>query len=261
MISYSEILEEVRTGAHGAQILSDGSYIIKDKGWYQLVSPKRPFASRNEVIESYLTEDQAELKIDEIIKFYKNLNTPFKWCISPTTTPRNLGELLKDKGFRSWYGRGMFCYPDQIKSEIPSGIAIERVNRDNLEIYVDLFLNGWDINRAYRSSMIEDYQWAIDQVDKRFHFYIAKLHDEPAGTAGFIKKARSGYLIGGNVLNKYQGKGIYKALIQRRLDDIIEMGISLATSGAREKTSVPILENLGFQTAYRSEIFQYDLKG
>ena len=60
-------------------------------------------------------------------------------------------------------------------------------------------------------------------------------------------------------MSKYQGNGIYKALIKARLDDIIDLGFKLATTGTREKTSTPILERMGFQTAYRDEIFQYDI--
>ena len=255
-----EIFNEVHSGPLGAQILSDGAYIIESEGWFQLVSPNRLEASRNEVIVSAISVEKAEQKIDETIAFYRKLGTSFKWVVDPKTQPDGFAELLRKKGFRSWFGRGMYCHLSDIQVEFSEDIEVEKVSIANVENYVDLSIEGWDMDKKLRSSLIEDYSWALKQSDERFNFYIAKAGGVPAGTAGFITKKRSGYLIGGNVLEKFQGKGVYKALIKKRLDDISGLNIQLATSGTREKTSAPILERLGFKTVYRDEIFQYDFQ-
>ncbi len=153
----------------------------------------------------------------------------------------------------------MYGFVDQIKVHAPSEVQVEKVNETNLETYVDLFINGWAVNKELRNSLVDDYKWAMAQPDKRFNYFVAKINGRPAGTAGFVKKNRSAYLIGGNVLEDHRGHGVYKALIKARLDAISSLGLQLATTGTREKTSSPILEKLGFKTVYWDEIFQFDI--
>jgi GNAT superfamily N-acetyltransferase len=77
-----------------------------------------------------------------------------------------------------------------------------------------------------------------------------------AGTASFFLGDDSAYLTGGNVLTEFRGKGIYRALIRARLDALQALSIPLATTHAREKTSAPILEKLGFETVFRYSIYE-----
>jgi GNAT superfamily N-acetyltransferase len=58
-------------------------------------------------------------------------------------------------------------------------------------------------------------------------------------------------LLGGVVLPRFRGRGLYRALVRARLSDARTHGIALATSHAREATSAPILERLGFATICR----------
>jgi len=45
--------------------------------------------------------------------------------------------------------------------------------------------------------------------------------------------------------------GLYRALVQTRLAHAHARGSTLATSHAREDTSAPILEKIGFETVWR----------
>ena len=251
---YSETVNCFR----GAAILSGDSYLIENDSWYQVVSPSRKDASRNEIIYSSLDEGNVEKKIEQTIDFYKKIGTSFKWCTGPETRPVNMAEKLREAGFRSWQARGMCCDPKKIDIDKNNAVSIERVTLANLDSYLDAFIEGWSIDDSMRSLLEEDYQWALSEKDERFHYFIGKANGEVVGTAGFIRKPRSAYLVCGNVLERFRGEGYYKALIKERLDLILSLGLNLATTGARELTSAPILEKLGFETIYKSEIFQYD---
>jgi GNAT superfamily N-acetyltransferase len=61
------------------------------------------------------------------------------------------------------------------------------------------------------------------------------------------------YLIGGVVLPELRGRGVYRALVRARLE-AVRGRLSLATTHAREATSAPILERLGFRTAFRYSV-------
>lgn len=258
-LSEREIYFETLNAPKGGFILSGDSYIIEEPGWYQVVSPSRPDASKNEVIFSEIPTGQVKDKINQVIEFYKNLGTSFKWCTNPETKPNTLPDTLRKLGFQSWFSRGMYCNPNEVHIESDVDVQIEKVSLSNLDEYLDLFIEGWDMDLILRPLLREDYEWALSQTDRRFNYFMVKSDGLSLGTAGYINKGKSAYLVGGNILPKYRGRGFYKALVKKRLDLIKNHGIPLATTGARDHTSAPILEKFGFKTVYRSEIFQFDL--
>lgn len=256
--SKAEVFQEVLNAPRGSLILSSDSYLVESENWYQVVSPSRPDPSRNEVIFSQVSMADAEKKVDELIRFYRDLGTDFKWCTSPQTMPEGFNEILRKKGFKSWFSRGMYALVDSIRIPNSASIEVEPVTEFNVDRYLDLFMEGWETKTSLQAALLEDVRWALGQPDGRFHYFLAKSEGNYVGTAGFVRKKNSAYLIGGNVLERYRGKGFYKALIKKRLDLANGLGIRLVTTGAREHSSAPILERLGFETAFRDEIFQYE---
>jgi GNAT superfamily N-acetyltransferase len=91
--------------------------------------------------------------------------------------------------------------------------------------------------------------------EPRHFLHVARCNGVPAGTAGWVNKHRSAYLVGAVVLPAHRRRGVYRALIDARLEAVARRGITLATTHARETTSAPILEKLGFETMYRYELF------
>lgn len=253
-LEYNETLNAPR----GALILSSGSYLIEDENWYQIVSPSRKEASRNEVIFSKV-DPGSELEIIQKVKNqYRELGTSFKWCIGPTSEPEGFGVFLEKEGFYYWKARGMYSLASEIHLPNQSGLVIKNVTYENKEDYLNLFIKGWELDPCSKNNLREDLDWALKVSDKRFCYFIAYYKDVPVGTAGVVLKENSAYLTGGNILQEFRGKGFYKGLIKKRVTFVQKHGIELLTTGAREKTSAPILENIGFKTAFQSEIFQFD---
>ena len=63
------------------------------------------------------------------MNFYTELGTSFKWVVDPGTKPNNFGDLLGEKGFRSWFGRGMYCFAKDIDvGAMPSDVTTEVVS-------------------------------------------------------------------------------------------------------------------------------------
>src|SRR5262249_47152428 len=126
--------------------------------------------------------------------------------------------------------------------------------RDNLAEFRAGFSDGWQV--AQDPDDEADIPRAIDSG--RFRFYIARVGGEVSGTAGLALKPRSGYFMGGNVLPRCRGTGVYRALVDARLRDLVAAGCPLATTQARELTSAPILEHLGWQTVFRFRVYRLD---
>jgi GNAT superfamily N-acetyltransferase len=169
----------------------------------------------------------------------------------------NFGELLERHGFTGWDVRGMAIDPQRWTSTPRADITVERVGRAGFEDYYRTLVLGWaaEVTEAdsWRDSMLRALDGGVH------HYYLARIGGQPVATAGMAVKQRSVYLIGGNVLEAYRGRGIYRALLDERLRHAAELGFSLATTQAREATSAPILERLGFETLFRSRVYKYEL--
>jgi hypothetical protein len=60
------------------------------------------------------------------------------------------------------------------------------------------------------------------------------------------------------VLESTRGQRLYRGLVAARLASLRARGMRLAVTQAREGTSAPILERLGFATLFRSKCYVLD---
>jgi N-acetylglutamate synthase-like GNAT family acetyltransferase len=67
-------------------------------------------------------------------------------------------------------------------------------------------------------------------------------------------------LQGAATLEAFRGKGIYSALLARRLDDARGDGMETAVSHANPNTSAPILARLGFEKVLDLVLYGYPPK-
>ncbi len=182
-------------------------------------------------------------------------DSPLKWCVGPLTEPHDFGALLERLGFEHWPVRGMAIEPQRWTYRPRGDITVERVRPASFEDHFRTLVAGWAMELAEASRLKSSMARAL--AAGRHLMYTARVGGEPVGTAGMIVKARSVYLVGGNVLESHRGRGIYRALIGARLREAAASGVSLATTQAREATSAPILERLGFETLFRSVVYKW----
>ncbi|MGE0868329.1 MAG: GNAT family N-acetyltransferase [Kofleriaceae bacterium] len=239
----------------GSMLPTRDMRVIEREGWYQLITPSSGSAIGNEVVHTQIAAADAEAVIDRTVEEYRALGLPFKWFVGPLTEPANLGELLAARGFDPSPLRGMAIDPRAWTTPpSPDGVTVEHVTRDSLSDYCAAWWRGWDMVIPDVPAWKDDHLRAI--ASGRFRLFLARVNGEPAGTAGYIVKSRSVYLVGGNVLTSHRGRGIYRALLDARLQQAAAANIALATTHAREATSAPILERLGFETLFRAQIYR-----
>jgi GNAT superfamily N-acetyltransferase len=92
-------------------------------------------------------------------------------------------------------------------------------------------------------------------AENRQRLFVAYAGGVPAAAAAYQPFARSAFLMGGVVLPQFRGRGLYRALVHARLAHARSLGIELATTHAREASSAPILEKLGFATVCRFAMY------
>lgn len=228
--------------------------IIARPGWFQVVTPSSSSTMHNEVTLSRVAREDAERTIDEVMATYGELGVPTKWCVGEWTEPTDFGDRLARRGFASWSARGMAI---ATSSDLdPDSRKIIEIDDRRLDAYVDATLRGWSIPLAEREAE-RDAHWRELSADDRKAFFFAAVEGKAiVGTAAVILRGDYGYLLATQVAAEFRGRGFYRALVAERLRLLRERGITLAVTQAREKTSAPILEKLGFVTLFRSTCWQ-----
>ncbi|MFP2929409.1 GNAT family N-acetyltransferase [Pyxidicoccus sp. 3LG] len=239
----------------GGDLVRTDTRIIARPGWYQVVTPSAPGSVLNEVVLSQVDVAEAEQVIDETIAVYRETGHPTKWCVGFWTRPEDFGERLTRRGFSSWDVRGMGCDTTTVHTA-PRRVTVDEVTEPDLDSYVSVEQQGWSLPASDAEVQRGVYLSALRAHPRRVHLFVARLGGEVVGTAGLVLRDGYAYLLGAQVLEAARGQGAYRALVTARLEFLRECGIGYAVTQAREATSAPILEHLGFETLFRSRCYR-----
>ncbi|HSR22585.1 MAG TPA: GNAT family N-acetyltransferase [Candidatus Eisenbacteria bacterium] len=88
------------------------------------------------------------------------------------------------------------------------------------------------------------------------HFFLALLDGEPAGAAWATVRREGVLMNGGAVAPRFQGRGVYRALLAERLALARRAGAAGVAAWARPETSAPILARLGFTEVGRNRLYR-----
>lgn len=245
----------VLQGPIGPHFLRHDSVVFDEGGWYRIMTPSAPWPSLNEVILSSLDDQIADAQVDALLDAHRAHDLPLKWCVYPWTKPDDLGERLLRRGAIHWKARGMVC-DSALSIDVPNDVEVRRIDLGTLETYVRVMADGWGLPPSEEAFMRQRFSELLAEEEPAVHLFVALIEEEPAGSAATWIKPDSGYLMGANVLPAFRGRGLYRALLEGRLDALRSGGIELATTQAREATSAPMLEHLGFETVFRHELYQ-----
>ncbi len=241
-----DLLEEVIVTPRRAFPRLPDLQVIERPGWLQIVTPSIKTGSLNEVIYSLLDEQGADAMIDAAVATYRDLGLKFRWNAGPGSGPADLSERLERRGLAPSWGRGMARSTDD---RGPLGSVVE-VDDTTVDDYTHVMAAGWNADAAVLLAL---HRHVL--AEGRQCLFLGYCDGVPAAAASYVPFERSAFLMGGVVLANYRGRGLYRALVQARLAHARARGIALATSHAREATSAPILEKIGFETVCRFPMY------
>lgn len=234
-------------------VLGEETQIIQRKGWYQVITPSVKEVSMNQVMLSYIEESEVEKRIEETFEMYRAHNLPFQWPIGPMSSPDRIENIIAPKAQTSSEFRGMVIDTNHTISS-PSNISVELVTSKNFDEFIHTNISGWEAQAFYDAFRVK-----MERMlhHPRCRLFLARRAGDPAGTAGTVIKDGYGYLIGGVVLKPHRGFGIYRSLIQARMTDLLQEKAGFAVTWARETTSAPILEKMGFETVFKAKNYTF----
>ena len=169
------------------------------------------------------------------------------WILDPDARPESLPERLAGCRIRPGDVLSVMALPSD--ADVPSGNA--RVEFVDALLDAATFAIAEEVQAAAFGSgpaPRQDGRLADARADPSRHFFLALLDGKPAG-AGWATVHEEGVLLnGGTVVPRFQGRGVYRALIAARLDLARRLGVAGIATHARLDTSAPILDRLGFHT-------------
>jgi ribosomal protein S18 acetylase RimI-like enzyme len=287
--SEAELLAEVFDAPRSATLPVPDTRRIERPGWMQLITPSFRTGGLNEVAFSVLSDDEADAVIDATIAEYRALGIAFRWAVPPGSAPADLGARLIRRGLVESWGRGMarstapeaeLAAPAEAElaaapssdaagsgdaaasaggaagtvgtADDPAIAVAEVTDAASAAAFTRVMAQGWGVDPA---PLHLAHERLLADPGRRQRLFLASVAGEPAGAASYVAFPRSAYLLGAVVLPPLRGRGVYRALARARLADARARGIELATCHARESTSAPILERLGFATVRRFAIY------
>jgi ribosomal protein S18 acetylase RimI-like enzyme len=254
-----EILDEVFVAPRSATLPAPDLRRIERPGWVQIITPSFRTGGLNEVAFSALADDEADAVIDATIAEYRALGIAFRWAVPPGSAPADLGARLVRRGLVESWGRGMARATATEAAPAPAPDAgdpairvAEIADAAGADAFTLVMAEGWGVDPAPLGAA---HARLLADPARRHRLFLATVGGAPAGAAGYVAFPRSAFLLGAVVLPPFRGRGVYRALARARLADARARGIELATCHARESTSAPILERLGFATIRRFAIY------
>ncbi len=140
----------------------------------------------------------------------------------------------------------------------PERVRVEEIGESDLDEYVSVELRGWSLPGAEHVAQRNASLTALRASERMVPLFAARLDGQVVGTSALVLRGSYAYLLATQVLGTARGQGVYRALVQTRLSFLEERGISYAVTQAREATSAPMLEHLGFETPFRSHCWLRD---
>lgn len=237
----------------GRELHRPDTRVIERPGWYQIITPSA-VGSLNEIYISKLASEDADEAIEEVIADYSSRagGAPVKWCVGHWTEPKDFRKRLLERGFTATAVRAMACTTD-LRLEVPSGVTVDEVTFENIDAYVAFGARGWGMHDDELAIERQTHAVALTASPRTAHFFAARIDGAIVASCGIFLREDFGYLVGGLVAPEARGRGIYRALVDARLAFLRERGIAFAVTHARDATSAPMLEHLGFHTVYPYE--------
>jgi GNAT superfamily N-acetyltransferase len=214
------------------------------------------------VVHSQLDATTADAAIQAQIAYFRTLGADFEWKLYSHDQPSDLATRLSAAGFSADEPETLFVAEiTQLKAaglseSLPEGLSLRPVTTEaDADLVAEAsdaaFGRGGDRARARvlaRLAADPETVWT----------WLVMAGDQPVSTARMLVHPGTGFasLWGGGTAPEWRGRGIYRALVGRRMRVAAEWGCEYLQVDATDM-SRPILERLGFRALSVTTPFEY----
>jgi GNAT superfamily N-acetyltransferase len=224
--------------------------VIERPDLLQVITPSLRAGGLNEVAFCDFEPGHADEEIDLALARFAQARVSFRWGVFPDCRPLNLAQRLTERGLVSHTVQALFRSTEHSPPTPRAGLELTRVDERSLPEFSRVMAEGWGLDpeplrAVHRASL----------TDERTYLSLARVSGVGAGVATAVLSERAVLLLGAVVLPQFRRRGVYQALVSKRLLDARAVGRSLAVTHAMATTSAPILKALGFSEAFQFESF------
>ncbi|MCX6836170.1 MAG: hypothetical protein NTW07_13785 [candidate division Zixibacteria bacterium] len=197
----------------------------------------------NKAMLARLDERTVEVAIERVIAHFAARRKPFSWIVGPGSTPADLGSRLLTFGFgQPLVCHGMYLPDPAINMAVNPSIKVREVPVAQPGPCVEIMASVFNMAIESSRSLHEIMAITAPQLRPRIYAAYVDSMDTPVACAYLthFPDRPIALLCGGATPQEYRGRGVYKALLARRLADITREGINTVIVLADQRTSAPI---------------------
>ena len=217
-----------------------------------------PFYFFNGVIDCHISSENAMKKIKDNITFFEKRQVPFLWVLGPSSSPKNMGQLLIKNGFIIDKLQGM-AYNLKVlntERELSNKVEIIKIESMNaLKVWNDIILTGFDFPKEVRSDFFfEAFSFILLKDRASASAFLAYYDGNPVASSLVLYKAGVAGIHLVTTLEEARGKGIGTAITLAPLNEAKKLGYETAILHSTEM-GLKMYKQMGFKEYSAIELF------
>ncbi|MFX1458015.1 MAG: GNAT family N-acetyltransferase [Promethearchaeota archaeon] len=216
----------------------------------------------NGVIDNHISSENITKTIKENITFFEKRQVPFLWVLGPSSTPKNMGELLIKNGFIVDKLQGMAYNLKMMNTEreLLNKVKIVKVeSMDNLKVWNNIILTGFDFPEEVRPNFFfEAFLFILLNNRASASAFLAYYDGNPVASSLVLYKAGVAGIHMVTTLEEARRKGIGTAITLGSLSEAKKLGYEIAILHSTEM-GLNMYKWMGFKEYCPIELFIWQL--
>ncbi|MFX0020099.1 MAG: GNAT family N-acetyltransferase [Promethearchaeota archaeon] len=216
----------------------------------------------NGVIDNHISSENVTKTIKENITFFEKRQVPFLWVLGPSSTPKNMGELLIKNGFIVDKLQGMAYNLKMMNTEreLLNKVKIVKVeSMDNLKVWNNIILTGFDFPEEVRPNFFfEAFLFILLNNRASASAFLAYYDGNPVASSLVLYKAGVAGIHMVTTLEEARRKGIGTAITLGSLSEAKKLGYEIAILHSTEM-GLNMYKWMGFKEYCPIELFIWQL--
>ena len=202
-----------------------------------------------------LAEGEADATIARVKGRFTKQRKAFGWVTGPSTRPRDLERRLRSAGMQPIAHLAGMSAPVDLKVDGNPAVQIREVTAEEQDRERDMMGRAYGMPADIAALFV---RLVSGSPGLKSRAYFASINGGgPVGWSYLVYLPSSPIVLlgGAATLPEARNKGIYHALVKRRLDDARRDGREAAVIQADRDTSAPICAKLGFRELCSLEVY------
>jgi len=208
-----------------------------------------------------IASDDVDATLKMVRNRYSRGRKAYGWVTGPLTRPHDLGERLVASGFtKADEMAGMVLTDLAVPIAVDPKIEVREATLHEAQAASEMMARAYGMPEEVARFFNVLLAMTDSKVQNRGYFAYLDGGSEPVGWSYLVFLPDSPIVLlgGAATLPEHRGRGIYSALVAKRLADAHADGRRAAVIQAVRSTSAPIAAKLGFREVCRLEFYAWE---